>query len=128
MSRSGRRWAGTVAVGILATASVMAGNRFAPVVFIDDGVRFASGSLGGAHNTADRVQLIGCTVGPFITNCVARNSAGLTRSCFTSDTVLIANARAINGSSILSFSWNANGQCTGITVENTSRVPPKVLP
>jgi hypothetical protein len=128
MFRQGRQLAGVMALGLVGTASVMAGNRFAPVVFIDDGSRFASGSLSGAHNTADRVQLIGCTVGSFITHCVARNSAGTTRSCFTSDAALVANARAINSESILSFSWNENGQCTGVNVDNTSRSPPKVLP
>jgi hypothetical protein len=115
-------------LGLFGAASALAGNRFAAVVFIDDNVRFASGSLGGAHNTTDRVQFIGCSVGPFLTQCFARNSAGMQRSCVTSDEVLVANARAINGDSLINFSWNTGGQCVGINVENSSRPPPKLLP
>ncbi len=118
-------WTGTMVLGVLAAGSVFAGQRLSTVVFIDDNIRFASGSVAGAHNSTDRVQHIGCTVA-VQANCVARNSAGITRTCATDNAVMMANARSINSTSMIIFTWTTNGACASISVNNTSLTPPKV--
>jgi hypothetical protein len=120
--------ASALALGLLGAAAASAGQRTAYVVVVDDNLRFAGGSLSGAHNSADRVQHIGCFVDRQFISCIARDSAGLTRSCTTSDAAHVATARAINSTSRVSFTWNVDGTCASLTITNSSIVPPKVQP
>src|SRR5690349_12242157 len=86
---------------------------------------FASGDIGYVRNTADQIQFIGCEVTPTVGICYATNSAGLTKSCSTTDANMLELIRVVRGDSHLFFSWNADGTCRLINVQNDSRAAPK---
>ncbi|XXF74908.1 hypothetical protein P2318_17695 [Myxococcaceae bacterium GXIMD 01537] len=107
----------------------MAGTKYVVDVQID-GSR-AYGSIGFARNTADSVQSIGCATsfggGSSSGQCNARNAAGHSVSCFTTNPQAIAVMQSINDSSWVYFSWDASGQCVNVQVENASTYQPKQL-
>lgn len=86
-------------------------------VSIDDAARSAVGSLGFVRDSSDRMQYIGCQLGFSLGGqCFARNTAGVTRTCFTRDPDLMGTIAALNGDSYLTFYWDQSGTCTGIYV------------
>jgi hypothetical protein len=111
--------AGAVAVlGLSATA--VAGFHTGQQVVISDPGMFANGDLGYVHNTADLIQYIGCTSYGANAQCMARNLAGVSRSCSTANPSMLASIHSLNGDSHLYFGWNAAGQCTFVNVRNAS--------
>jgi hypothetical protein len=111
--------AGAIAVLGL-SASAWAGFHTAQAVVINDPGMFANGDLGYVHNTADAIQHIGCTSYGANAQCMARNLAGVFRSCSTANPSMLASIHSLNGDSHLYFGWNAAGQCTFVNVRNAS--------
>ena len=121
------------ALAMLASAfmvtTAFAGAKTTASVGINDTDKQANGDLGYARNTADTVQYIGCYVndngngGAGI--CEARNSAGVTRSCSTTNDLLVDTIKSLKGDSYLYFRWNDSGNCTMIIVKNRSTLAPK---
>jgi len=91
--------------------------------------RYGNGAVGSARASADASQYISCyatyasSPGAF---CVARDAAGTTVSCFTSDPNKVAIVSAMTSYSYVYFSFDATGTCTQILVSNSSYYPPMV--
>jgi hypothetical protein len=107
------------------SATAFAGMKTGQPVVINDGSRFANGELGYVRNTPDSVQYIGCTIKGNAGSCTARNAAGTTRSCSTTDAKWLSTIAAVNGDSYLYFRWDTEGKCNLIIVENHSTPAPK---
>ncbi len=123
-----RRTIGLFAGALLASGfatTALAGFHQGQAVVIIDASSFANGDLGFVHNTPDSTQYIGCTSSGTSANCFARNLAGLYRSCSTANPTHLAAIHALNADSYLLFGWNASGQCTFISVQNSSLTVPK---
>lgn len=114
-------------VGLLASASAFAGQLVGQPVAILDSNHQASGDLGFVHNSSDRVQYIGCQLGGGFGYCYAMNSAGVNRTCITSDPAKISIMRSLKSDSTLVFFWNDSGTCTSVSVSNSSVYSPKKL-
>jgi hypothetical protein len=90
------------------------------------GTGWASGALGTARNSGDPNQVIGCqTYGTTTFLCYAHDPYGTQGSCVGSDANLLAWVRSLNGDSWLYFSWDTSGNCTFVSVENSSYLEPK---
>jgi len=116
------------AAAVLAAGFAHAGARFDNPVSIDTVIRGASGALGSARNSPDGVQYIACVYHAFglpEAQCVARNAAGLTRSCLTSNPAHLAAIAAINDDKSITFTWDESGLCTGVHIFADSRIAPK---
>ena len=123
-SRLCRILGAALVAGALATTA-FAGMKTSQQVVIVDANKFANGELGHVRNTADSVQYIGCTIKGTAGSCTARNSAGLTRSCSTTEAKWLATIAAVNGDTYLYFRWDTDGKCNLIIVENNSTPAPK---
>ena len=122
----------TIILGVLlASATAFAGLKSSAPVYI--GTNMAAGSLGTARNGTDALQYMECftmtTVGATATTtslaCYARDIAGKSVACYGTNPALVAQVRALKGDSFLQFSWDANGQCTQIWVNDSSGYAPK---
>jgi hypothetical protein len=95
------------------------------------GTGFVMGSLGSARATSDSTAYISVNVigvpGALTVRAVGRDGVGTTRSCSSTDPAIIQLALSINGDSWISFHWDADGNCTKMTVENASNLRPKTL-
>jgi len=116
-----------VSLGLLASTSAMAGFKTAQSVVISDLYQFANGMLGQVRNSSDTTQYIGCATWSGLGYCYAVNSAGVSRSCSTSDADMLATIRSLSSDSSLMFYWNSSGQCTFVEVDTSSDAPPKLL-
>lgn len=105
-------------------AIAQAGSRWVYQVGINDTYRFAVGTMADARGSADSVQMIGCYHNAGFANCYATNSAGLSRSCTTSDPAMMSAIRGIGSESYVYFQWNTDGTCSYVFVENGSRWKP----
>lgn len=120
------------AASFAASGMVVAGLRFTSEVYVNDTYRSAGGSMTDARGSADTRQFIGCyhwydTLGgatPYVGFCQAANSAGLTRSCSTTNYALVESIRSISAESQIGFSWNADGTCRYVIVTNNSYYKP----
>lgn len=106
--------------------SSFAGQTGSYPVFINDGIRYAAGSMVAARYSADDVQRIECKSfahisGQISATCYAKNAQGVTRSCFTTVPALVETARAASAESLISFRWNEDGDCEMIDIDNASR-------
>ena len=115
----------------LASVSALAGTKTGFPVLVDTSAMAAYGSIGSTRNTSDTLSYLACeitsenTVGTSFGFCVARNSAGVVRTCSTVNPELVAAIRSLNGDSFLEMHWNSNGDCTVIRVGNGSDMQPK---
>lgn len=84
----------------------------------------AYGMAGTARNSADAQQLIACFVSATSAGaqggCEARNAAGVSTMCLTSNAGLMAAVQSVRTDSYIDFSRSSAGQCTGIYVANGS--------
>lgn len=118
--------AATVLAMVCATAS--AGEKAeVPVTLEINGlgqVTRAYGMAGTARNSADAQQIIACFVSATSTGvqggCEAKNAAGVSTMCITSNASLMAAVQAVRTDSYIDFSRSSAGQCTGIYVANGS--------
>ena len=114
------------------SGGVTAGLRFTSEVYVNDTYRSAGGSMTDARGSADTRQFIGCYhyydiyggSTPYIGFCQAANSAGVTRSCSTTNSVIIHSISSISAESHIGFSWNTDGTCRYVLVTNNSYYKP----
>lgn len=114
------------ALSVLATVASAGFVQPAPVT-IDFTNRVATGDMYTARNSVNAFEFIGCGV--------RYNSAGLTSAfcqaglgeadsqkitCFTTNPALVEALRAISAFSFITFSWDADGNCTRIGVSTQS--------
>ncbi len=117
-----------VLAGTSAWAGMKAGNQG---VTIDTTNRWASGSLGGARNSADANQHIGCrvigySVGVATATCYANDATNSTTvTCSSTVASVVQAAATVSDSSWVRFDWDANGNCTTVNVYNNSYFEPK---
>lgn len=110
----------------------MAGMRFTAEGYVNDTYKSAGGSMTNARGSVDTKPFIGCfhwtgiTPGrtPLQGFCQASNWAGLTRWCSTTNSNHIQTIRSISAESNFSFSWNTDGTCRYILVNNNSYYKP----
>jgi hypothetical protein len=107
---------------MVAPAAALAGYKTSPEVTITTSSTstFVRGSLVGAHNSADSVQYIGCQIRGDFAYCWARNAAGHTAMCSTSDAGKMAAMRTTNAASYLNITIT-NGSCTSLEVTTASQ-------
>lgn len=119
-----------VALGLVATsATAMAGFTANQPVLVNPFLRVAQGALGSARNSPDNIQFIGCAVtdgagGAFVT-CSARGPGGNFATCTSSDPGKVAAASSINSDSFVVFRYDAQGNCTLLSVSTFSQYPTK---
>jgi hypothetical protein len=117
-------WIVAAVLGVVATSQ--AGQKLTQTVTVNTASRVAYGSLGSARASADTVQFIGCSaLHTGATICTAKNSAGTSATCSTTDPAFRSAANSLNGDSRLEFGWNTSGACTYLQVENYSSWAPK---
>jgi hypothetical protein len=128
--------AAVAAFGVSATC-IAGAREVTRTVVVNTAERSASGQLAGARASGDSTQYIGCSVhssdsspsqdgGVFkMAFCYAKDLRGATAFCGTFDPAMIATLATVQGDSKVDFSWNANGDCTVITVAQTSLLEPK---
>jgi hypothetical protein len=96
-----------------------------------DFVPYANGGMGAARNSKDSNQNIGCYVstnGPGHTAgyCWARNAQGQHAGCKWFDNLIYERiVGSMTSDSFIHFNWDANYDCTRITVQNASAYEPK---
>ncbi|WP_257462354.1 hypothetical protein [Archangium lipolyticum] len=123
--------AAVVAGALLVATSAVAGFKSSQQVVVDVTNRHAQGSLGGARNSADSMQYIGCytqSVSPFTTiigQCYARDASGTYVSCSSTAPGFVNMVQSLNGDSDIAFGWDASNTCTSIIIFNTSDNAPK---
>ena len=80
----------------------------------------AFGSIGGARNSSDSVQQIGCSSSFDGTNhsgtCTAKGAGGTVLTCATTNPTFIAQIRSISSQSSISFGVSTTGGCSGIGI------------
>jgi len=116
-------------VAIVTPAS--AGRRFGDNEFaveIRDDVSFAWGVMSATRNTSDSVAYLTCyTRSSGEAGCSARNSAGLTRACVTTDLRFLEVIRYLRAEERVNFSWDANGACTSVgrlsSIQHNPKLP-----
>ncbi|HTJ42426.1 MAG TPA: hypothetical protein VL463_10050 [Kofleriaceae bacterium] len=91
---------------------------------------WAEGTLSAVRAAPDSMQQIECQVTAFPGYapggyCFARDAAGTTRSCWTSDPGMIATIESIQGDSYVFFQFNTTSTCTALTVRQSSANEPK---
>ena len=114
--------------GALSSQDSLAGEKDTQLVSITPASQFgpanAKGSLGSARNSADSVQYMGCQSGFDGTNnwgqCDAKDSAGHTLSCYTTDSEYIATIRAMSSQTFVDFFASPSGDCIGFLLSNDS--------
>ena len=120
-----------VAAFCVSSSLVMAGMRLASEVYVNETYRTAGGSMTDARGAADTRQFIGCyhyydssSTTPYVGFCQASNSAGLTKSCSTTNSQVVQSIRSISAESNISFAWNPDGTCRYVLVNNNSYYKP----
>lgn len=112
----------------LMVATSDAGSKFNYPVVI--GATSATGSMADARSSALATMNIGCHTrygaNTHVAACSAGDGQGLVASCFTTDPVLVDQARALGDDSRVTFWWDATGTCTQIQVLKFSSAAPKV--
>ncbi|MCO7225003.1 hypothetical protein [Pleionea sp. CnH1-48] len=103
-------------IATLISSSVFAG--FTNHYQINVSSTTAYGSMIGARNSSDSTQYIVCSYVGFSSNpygiCSARNSAGTSKSCTTTQAHHVEQIRGLSNESYLYFQWDSNGKCTYI--------------
>ena len=112
------------------TGVAFAGAKFGQVTTVN--ASYAYGNMGYARNAGDATfpSYIGCSVtsspGYRDMTCFAGNGLGRYGYCYSTDLALIEAARAVGSDSYIYFAWNTSGQCTYVSIENSSTWEPKL--
>jgi hypothetical protein len=114
-----------LAIAVCALSGVALAGQSAPQ-YVYVGSNWAGGSLNAARYSGDDVQGIACqTTGSTGSSptlwCWAMDSRGNYAGCQTSDAGLVAVASRINSAAYFYFVFDANSDCTAISVENGSQ-------
>ncbi|XYI02308.1 hypothetical protein ACMHYB_22115 [Sorangium sp. So ce1128] len=116
-------------VSVAAAGNAIAGNTYHAGVFIDTVASEASGTAYAARTSSNSVERIDCEVNGYSSGtatvcCFATNAAGVFKECSSFFAGIVAAAQAISDYSAISFSWNAQGSCTSLSVHSGSRFLP----
>jgi hypothetical protein len=79
-----------------------------------------TGTIMGAHNSADKVQWIYCRPHAEIGYCGARDASGAVRSCSTGDPLVINAMTGINAASHIRFDI-VTGTCRSVEISHSSQ-------
>lgn len=108
-------------------AAALAGSQYEAGVYLYDegeGLYYADGAISAVHYSSDNLQVMECRVDASLWwlggSCYARNSAGQSRACSTTNAELVRTIGTINASSWVRFSTDDFGVCRNITVNNSS--------
>jgi len=111
-------------------APASAGRRFPDNDFsveIQDEFSFAWGAMSAARNTSDTVAYLTCyTRSSGEGGCSARNTAGTTRSCITTDPEFLDVIRTLRAEERVTFGWDASGACTSLSRLSSIQHNPKL--
>ncbi len=133
MRKSNAKLVGAAVTALLGM-SAWAGYKWNYAVFVDiysDGSGTASGTVSGSRNSPDSVQAIGCQLfaygsgGGSELRCYAVTANNVYGACYSTDPTFVAVMQGVNGDSYVHFNWNANAECTYVTVDNSSVHAPK---
>jgi hypothetical protein len=109
------------------TSLAPAGYKHDYQVVIYTSLSSAAGAVGTARASADSLQYIGCSsIDGTTGHCIAQDSTGLMKMCAWSTAGQAAAVHSIGSFSDVAFGWDANGNCTSITVSNFSYLTPMV--
>ncbi|AFE03663.1 hypothetical protein COCOR_00714 [Corallococcus coralloides DSM 2259] len=124
MKKTGMMWGLCVAMGLSAIS--FAGERFSSSVSLDATARRFSGNLGTARNGSDSLSYMWCaSTGSGVGWCHARDAAGVTLSCATTDAGMLATIRSLNSDSRIEVLYDSAGMCTFIYVATGSHFETK---
>lgn len=117
-------------LGLILASSVVTGLAHAGAKWISEEVyvsgSIARGAMGYVRNTANNVEYMQCSVMGYSNGstpyayCSARNAAGTTYSCISTNTSVITSAAAVSSDSYVTLYKDANGNCTYVQTENGS--------
>lgn len=124
-----------LALPLLLTGAAIAhaGFKSKTPVRVDQGFQFAQGATGSARNTGNTTEQIGCQTNAQasygLIECFATDANGQSAYCWVED----GGSNGMHQGSLplmadgayISFSWNAQGQCTAILVAVSSDNEPK---
>lgn len=122
-------WLAVAMLAALAPAVAFAGFKESVNVTCDDRISSCWGMLNATQNSTGNVQEIYCEtkglkgVVTRETKCFAKIAAGTQRSCTSNAPAMADAAASVSFESLVSFTWS-NGECTNITVRNTSAAAP----
>lgn len=119
----------SLAAGLVA-ADATAGLRSAFPVVINDNQRMANGAFGNGGTPGDSDSIF-CVIGAESQGSCGALVLGpvpLFRSCVTSNTQHLALIRGLNEDSVVTFMWDAAGNCTNIIANIGSRALPARAP
>lgn len=110
-------------VGALFSSVVSAG--FTNHYQVNVGSTTAYGSFVGARNSADNTQYIYCASVNFTTStpyvlCGARDAAGVSKSCTSTDPAHMEAVRGLSNESYVYMRWNATGHCDYLYISTGS--------
>ena len=88
---------------------------------------FAVGDLGGTRNSADSISYIGCAASATTGSCFAQDSAGVYKSCSTTNPAMIAMMLSINEDTRLMFGWYLGFIVTEKAVRSDGAAPERAL-
>lgn len=83
-----------------------------------------SGSIGQAYNSANTTEYLGCSDTGTSATCYGRNSAGLLKTCVTSNAGHLAAIRGAVDSAFMRV-YYSGGTCTSLFISNGSYNPDK---
>jgi hypothetical protein len=116
----------------LSAVTASAGIKWVENVYL--GSNYAYGSVGSARVSSDRFQNIGCYIEQtsggsesLTGGCYANDSNGNSRSCYFPQAAIAGFAKVLAtavSNSEYDFSWDANGACNYLTVDNGSQWAP----
>ncbi|MCY1033662.1 hypothetical protein OV207_19585 [Corallococcus sp. BB11-1] len=117
-------------LALLGSAPAVAGGKFSFPVTINTSVRWASGLLSEARNSADSVQRITITINATTTSEIGmvffQDAAGTMAICTTQNPILLAVMKTARSDAGITAQWDVSGICTHINVDNSSTFSPKL--
>jgi hypothetical protein len=91
----------------------------------------ASGALGNIRNSSNSTEYAACSIssngGARSAFCLFVDSAGVGKSCSTSDADLVNTIGTMVSDSTFYITFNASGACTSVAVSNSSYAAPKLF-
>jgi hypothetical protein len=117
-------------LGVMGARSALAGYKSDGPLSI--GSTYFYGAFGTVRNTGNASQYMYCyvyaTATPYVSaSCYATNGAGASASCSTTNATVVDAIQKLNSDAYVTVYFNSSGTCTGISSQNTSWAPPKVL-
>lgn len=111
----------SVTVAALVAGKAMAGYKATSYVTVNGTLRYASGAMGDARNSADANQYIGCSVDTMSgVSCSASDSSSNYVGCYTTDATILAAVQGYTPGAYLHFQYDASGTCTELFYEKYS--------